>query len=548
MMLESTSQMSFDHLLSSLRRQGSSVFDAFWIPASAGMTIKVIYKIASSTFHMRQIFFTFFLFFFALFPFFLHAQEKIPVHDIYIIHFILDGANADFFHQLFADGKLPTVQKEIVEKGIKFTEAIASFPSVSGANYQSFVTGLFPGHAGIPHLERFDREKNKNIGYLTLSGYRRINDDLINMRSFETGGSLQPSTTIFELLSGHPTASIYSSFYRGASYVAPHFLPMRAIWAAFVSKRTWYVDLLAMRKVFRQFRKQERKLPRYTLVGLIGTDLAGHANGARSKEVEKTLVHFDTQLERFIVLLKKRKLLDKTYIIISSDHGMHDTQKYFALKTRLEKEPFDDLLFVGDRGVASSQIYFKQSLSSEKREKIIETILSYPETELMALRKGEHDAHVIDSSHREATIRCTVNAREKRCSYHAKKDDPLHYCSDATTKIFCDGKFYSLHEWRRAIAHPYFPDTVVQLGHLFASDRSGDIFVIAKPDFGFRKQKAATHGSLRRDDMHIPLLIKGPTISPGTRRFARGVDLYPLLLEWYGLPKPPWTPDGENPL
>jgi hypothetical protein len=97
--------------------------------------------------------------------------------------------------------------------------------------YQAYSTGLFPGHAGIPHLERLDRTDGRVIGYLTVSGFDMVNSDFINLRALMNPdvARLQPPSTIFELLEGHPTQAVYSSFSRGAGRRYPKTAPIRAL-------------------------------------------------------------------------------------------------------------------------------------------------------------------------------------------------------------------------------------------------------------------------------------------------------------------------------
>ena len=113
------------------------------------------------------------------------AESRPRINDVYVIHFILDGTNRKAFNAALEAGLLPTIKKRFVDNGAVFDLATSIFPSTSTAAYQAFATGLFPGHAGIPHLERFDRDHRRVVGYLTTSGYKMVNTDFINLRALE---------------------------------------------------------------------------------------------------------------------------------------------------------------------------------------------------------------------------------------------------------------------------------------------------------------------------------------------------------------------------
>jgi arylsulfatase A-like enzyme len=92
-----------------------------------------------------------------------------------------------------------------------------------------------------------------------------------------------------------------------------------------------------------------------------------------------------------------------------------------------------------------------------------------------------------------------------------------------------------------------YPDAVIQLSQIFHDGRAGDLFVIPKSEWGFRKAKAATHGSIIFDDMRVPMLISGPTVPAGKFGVIRSCDIYPLLLKWFGINVPKNNYDGVDP-
>lgn len=90
-----------------------------------------------------------------------------------------------------------------------------------------------------------------------------------------------------------------------------------------------------------------------------------------------------------------------------------------------------------------------------------------------------------------------------------------------------------------ACAHTDHPDALVQVAHLAASARAGDLVCSATPGWDFRERwepipHASTHGALHRDHMLVPLLLDAPP----ARAPRRTTDVFPSALRTLGLPVP----------
>ncbi len=500
-----------------------------------------------------------------------------PIRDVYVVHFIIDGTNLTAFDRTLAAGKLPTIAQHFVEGGARFHRATSLFPTTSTTVYQSFATGLLPGHAGIPHLERFDRERREPVDYLTITQHDDVNSDLINLRALLNPdvADLDAPTAIFDLLAGHPTAAIYSSFNRGASFVHPANAPIAALWSAYVSGNISKIDQLAFTEVLDQFGGEASAIPRYTLVGLYSSDVSGHKYGPQSPEVEAVLVQFDRFLADFFALLEKQGIADKTFIIISADHGMHETGKLFRFQKALEakgivvkpKNPRKKhyALYAASRGVSSTHIYVrhnggfepienpdvlrKMKISDGEGIDLIETILAMPATDLLVVRAGQRSARLFNHEGKRADIDCFPIGHEEYCSYRFDTlvGDPLGYAENPKLAPLLDGLPHSTRAWREATVEERYPDAVIELSQIFHDGRAGDAFITTRDRFGFRKVKRGNHGGATNDDMRVPLLIAGPSVPKGSFGAARAVDLYPLLVKWFGLKVPTAHMDGVDP-
>lgn len=503
--------------------------------------------------------------------------ERQRINDVYVVHFVLDGLNKKAFDRALADNRLPTIKQNFVDGGASFSNALSLFPSTSTTVYQSYVTGLLSGNSGIPHLERFDREGREVVDYLSTHSHKKINTDLFNLRALLNPNvtEIHPPTTIFELLDGYETAAIYSPFYRGATMVYPKIAPIAALWSTYVTNNKEHVNILAMKRAMDLFGGNATKIPRYTIMGLYSTDILGHEFGPQSSEVQDVLTQFDFFLRDFIVLLDKQGIQDKTYIIISADHGMHDSGELFDFQKALEergiaaktKNPKDKnyTLYAASRGVASSHIYVKHKdrfepltdasylrtfpTSEGNAVDLIDFILKLDATDILAVRSGERRVKVFGKDGKSADIICNTVYRTDYCSYKfdAVTGDPLEFSGNPALKHVLDGKAHSSHVWLAALANERYPDAVVQLSQIFHDGRGGDAFISTRNRFGFRKVKAGNHGGAGEDDMRVPLVIMGPAVPRGKFGIARACDIYPLVVEWFGLAVDEENYDGKNP-
>jgi hypothetical protein len=128
-----------------------------------------------------------------------------------------------------------------------------------------------------------------------------------------------------------------------------------------------------------------------------------------------------------------------------------------------------------------------------------------------------------------------------RISYRRIKGDPLEVGSDATR---------TESEWLESSWDGPYPDACVQLLDQFRASRTGDLIVIAREGFDFRKrfempEHKSGHGSLVRSHMQIPVWSNVP-VPAGP---LRSVDVFPAMLEWLGEPipegidaQPVWSP------
>ncbi len=471
------------------------------------------------------------------------SGEALKINDVYVILFILDGTPRAFLEKLIESGELPNLKKHFYDGGAHFENVVTTFPSASAPAYQAFITGLFAGHSGITYLQWFDRELRQEVDYLGLD-FMRVNGDMWNyyaMLDPEVDGIDHP-VTLFDKLHGHSSASVYSEISRGARSSSP-ILPVAAMWSAFVTGRYEMLDARAMDRVERLFRQPLGLLPRFTLVGLYGSDVSQHKEGTADENTKFVLQEFDARFAKFLEHLKNRKLLDKTYIVVVADHGMHDVSDevnvaplledagFKIKKTGLKKEKAD--IFLSERGVSSAHLYFLDENLS-RREEAIELLRRDPKISLVISRDGGEVVHVYSADCEAVVLKANVGGRFFY-GYRPKSCDPLGYCGVKKSAHLCGGRLHDDRSWLNATHDSKYPDGVVQLGQLFDDDRAGDIFLTSDRS-GFYKTKVATHGSLLKEDINVPVYMMGPKVPVGKFGPIRTVDIHAQMLDWFGLP------------
>ena len=153
-------------------------------------------------------------------------------------------------------------------------------------------------------------------------------------------------------------------------------------------------------------------------------------------------------------------------------------------------------------------------------------LLSEPAIDLLATREG--DGSLLIQSRRG---RARLHLAGEVLQYTVEQGDPFGY------------------PLLPAVLHPdealqhtvdtQYPDGLYQLAHLFSSPRAGDIVVSATSGYDLRDryeipEHKASHGSLHRDHMFVPLATNCPLAD----RLIRTVDVFPTLLTAMGRATP----------
>jgi hypothetical protein len=129
----------------------------------------------------------------------------------------------------------------------------------------------------------------------------------------------------------------------------------------------------------------------------------------------------------------------------------------------------------------------------------------------------------------------TLTWGESRYSYAPRTGDPLGIGEQISIG---DDEAYDV------TFESDYPDALVQIAHLVASPRSGDIILSAARDWDYRARyepipHVSSHGALHREHMLVPLLLNRPPANAPRRT----VDVMPSALAALGITAPK-TLDG----
>ncbi len=180
---------------------------------------------------------------------------------------------------------------------------------------------------------------------------------------------------------------------------------------------------------------------------------------------------------------------------------------------------------------------------------LVQALLAYPQvSHVYAPDRSRLEYHIFSRSG-EAVVRVRRdNSVKPEYSYAVEMGvDPLGYASFKSTRAMVGGGlFYSGDDWAAATRESEFPDGIVQIVQLLGGPNSGDVIVDAAPGYEpWDQMQEGLHGALRREHIVVPLLIHGPKLDVEKAewlfengRMPRTVDIYPSILELYGMEPP----------
>jgi arylsulfatase A-like enzyme len=469
-------------------------------------------------------------------------REQIPHSPddrVSVVVIVADGARPDTLSAAIDSGVLPALARMRDEGG--FYTIASAFPSVTGPAYTPFLMGRYPGPVGLPGLRWYDRARTTS----RLPGHSR---SYVGAEMRLVDKDLDPGApTIFELVPSSIAAlnvigrglSRRDRIGRGARFIArtarTHFRGNVRGWLA--------IDRDIGAEVAEQIR---RKRPDFVFAALTGIDKTSHAAGHGAPIVQDAMRIVDATVAEIRSDAERAGRWNDMHLWIVSDHGHSPVRQHEdlvglirGLGLRAIAHPWvysasaDVAVMVS--GNAMAHIY----LDLEKRERpwwpshdprwkeVAELLLSRASADLMILPRSPAGCDVHSSDRGYARMSWENGA----ISYEPATGDPLGI-----------GELRAMNAaeaYEACIASDY-PDALVQIAHVSAAPRSGEIILSASRDWDFRARyepipHVSSHGALHREHMLVPLLVNRPM--PGLPR--RTVDVMPSALRALGIEIPP---------
>ncbi len=505
--------------------------------------------------------------------------------EVSVCVLFFDGLSKEAFDHLLAEGALPNLKREIVSRALVVDNAVASVPSETYPNLAAMLTGLLPGHHGIPANVWLDRRLRVREAHTNI------------FRVYAASDFFAPQArTLFERLPAD-TVAVTSPIARGATV---HVKNTVAVMAAYARYDWPFLDRKTLDDMGDAYAGavSSGRLPPLVWGHLLGPDEVAHAEGPASAGFHETLASIDRAFGRLVKRLRKAKIDDHVLFVLVGDHGNRTYHTFVdaselvnrvlrANPTEADCGKGDCVLVPAPRKVKAYDVADAMIAVGAYRGAMIwlpgerppgevpgafrtrkqmrpkgppatrlhmppvsafaATLARAPEVRLVVTRGPAAGRVVVYGPAGRSEI--ASEDREGAPALYTYRvlegEDPLGYASDAAVRGLL-GSPREADDWLDATAAGPYPDLVVQLAEFFDSSRAPDVFVSPAEGYGFTSGKAAGHGSLSRSETVVPLLFAGPGVPPGHIHAARTVDLAPTLLAYLGIPYDPDEMDGDD--
>ncbi|MDB4869732.1 MAG: type phosphodiesterase/nucleotide pyrophosphatase [Gemmatimonadales bacterium] len=458
---------------------------------------------------------------------------------------IADGVRSDVLARSIDNGQLPALAA-LRDEGSLAT-ITSAFPSVTGPAYAPFIMGRYPGSVGLPGLRWFDRSRR----VARLSGHSRSYVGA-EMR-FVDRDIDKASPTIFEL--AKPSMGALSVISRGlrrrerigqsaafiARAAATHFRGDVQGWLA--------IDRSVGEEVAHRLRTRRMK---FAFAAFTGIDKTSHAAGQDAPIVAEAMRIVDDTVAEIRSDAERDGRWNRMQIWVGSDHG-HSSVRYhedlngliagWGYTTLAHPWAFnssaDIAVMVSGNAMAHLYLNLDQKVRpwwpalGERWHELATNVLSRESVDLMILPTSSSSCEI----HSHTRGMATLVWKESAYSYTPESGDPLEI---GRQESLDDRGAYD------ATIETDYPDALVQIAHLAASPRSGDIILSAARDWDYRAKyepipHVSSHGALHREHMLVPLLLnRPPAFTP-----RRTVDVMPSALAALGITAPK-TLDGVS--
>lgn len=475
---------------------------------------------------------------------------------------LVDGLRPDVAEARLAAGELPHLQA-MLEAGGR-TRAITVFPSTTSVAYLPFLTGCTPGRCNIPSIRWLDRQAyggrwwREREAVRSYCGYQapRLDDDIA-----------PDVRTIFELVP--ESIGIFTPVARGLTPERDPSRRERQFWGALAHYAQWHQP--SDDAVARHLLRAVDGPARFVFAQFPAVDGYSHQTDPDAEPVRRALRKVDAVVGHARARLEARGELESTLILVVSDHGTASVHTHLDLADWFraqgvptlshpvlwERAPRAAVMVAGN---GSAMVYARPGEPRAARwpierlrrpetfgveSDLVAALLREPAVGLVAAETADGGVWVSDADG-AARLRLTGKGDTiTAMAYEPLTGDPLEVGGRRRG---------SARDWLEASWDAEYPDGVYHLLDQFRAERTGDLLIIAREGFDFRRryevpEHLAGHGSLVRSHMQTPVWSSEPLPAEPIRT----VDLFPAMLDWLGLAVPEgidgeaiWRPGGRE--
>ena len=478
-----------------------------------------------------------------------------PIRSSRCFLLLVDGLRPDVAEACLAAGELPHLAA-MVEAGGR-TRAITVFPSTTSVAYLPFLTGCTPGRCNIPSIRWLDRRAyggrwwREREAVRSYCGYQapRLDADIAS-----------DVRTIFELVP--ESVGIFTPVARGLTPARDPSRRERQFWGALAHYAQWHQP--SDDAVARHLLRAADGPARFVFAQFPAVDGYTHQAHPEAAAVLRAFRKVDGVVGHLRERLRARGELERSLVLVVSDHGSAVVQAHLDLPDWFraqgvptlshpvlwERDPRAAVMVAGN---GSAMVYARPGVPRADRwpverlrrpeafgvsDDLVEALLREPAVGLVAAESAAGGVWVGDSEGAALVSRTT-----RGIAYEPLTGDPLEIGGARTG---------SQRDWLEATWDAAYPDAAYHLLDQFRANRAGDLLVVAREGYDFRKrfevpEHKAGHGSLIRSHMQTPVWSSEPIPAEPIRT----VDLFPAMLDWLGEPVPSgldaeavWRPGG----
>ena len=216
----------------------------------------------------------------------------------YVILISADGFRYDYAKKYHAKNIL-----KLAEKGVSAKAMIPSYPSITGPNHYTMITGLFPSHTGFVDNYFYDQKRQDTFG---MSVQSKISD-----------GSWLGGIPLWSLAEKQGTLAA-SLFWVASNSDAGGTRP-----TYYYQYHEKFTADEKINIVLNWLKLPEDKRPHLITFYFPEVDKNGHLYGTESQEVQNAVQFVDDAVGKLIQKVNELKLPNVNFIFVS-DHGMKD--------------------------------------------------------------------------------------------------------------------------------------------------------------------------------------------------------------------------------